>query len=95
MKTDDLVGRWRKVEDDSASPDFPHEVEFHRDRTYQASHHGRLHAVWDQASFDVMDDGTLRIETATDRKVRYPAALNGDELTLESPAGTVTYRRCT
>jgi len=91
----ELVGRWRKVEDSDTSASFPDEVEFFDDRTYRGTQRGRTRSNWDEASFDVLADGKVRIETANDRKVTYSTRLEGDELSFASENQRVTYRRAT
>src|SRR4029453_1357047 len=81
VRRTELIGRWRRVGDEPAADAFPREVEFFADGTYRAAADGTRRGAWDEASFDVLDDGSVRIETANDRKVRYAADLDHDELT--------------
>jgi hypothetical protein len=93
IKTSDLVGRWRKVGDDNSTATFPAEVEFFPDGTYRATQEGPRRADWDEASFDVLEDGSVRMETANDRKVTYAAELDQDVLTLGTGNRQVRFRR--
>jgi hypothetical protein len=93
MKMRDLVGRWRKVGDEDSAAAFPREVEFFADRTYRGTHPLGFRSDWDEASFDVLDDDHVQIETANDRKVTYSTRLNRDELTFTVGNRRVTYRR--
>jgi hypothetical protein len=93
MKMRDLVGRWRKVDDDDSAASFPSEVEFFADRTYRGMHPRGFRSDWDEASFDVLDEDHVQIETANDRKVIYSTRLNRDELTFAVGDRRVTYRR--
>ena len=89
----ELVGRWRKVDDFGSTTAFPQEVEFFPDRTYRATGDGVRRPVWDEASFDVLRDGSVRIRTADDRRSTYSASLAGGLLTLSAGDDRVTYRR--
>jgi hypothetical protein len=89
---DELVGRWHKVDDGGSTTPYPEEIEFFADRTYRATGDGVRRPVWDEASFDVLPDGSVRIQTADDRRETYTASLTGELLTL-SADDRVTYRR--
>ncbi len=89
----ELVGRWDKVDDGASTAPFPQEIEFFPDRTYRATGDGVRRPVWDEASFDVLRDGSVRIRTADDRRSTYSADLRGELLTLSTGDDRVTYRR--
>jgi hypothetical protein len=89
----ELVGRWGKVDDGGSRTPFPQEIEFFADRTYRAVGDGVRRPVWDEASFDVLRDGSVRIRTADDRRVTYSASLTGELLTLSAGDDRVTFRR--
>lgn len=89
----DLVGRWGKVDDGGSTTPFPLEIEFFPDRTYRATGDGVRRPIWDEASFDVLRDGSVRIRTADDRRSTYSASLAGGQLTLSAGHDRVTYRR--
>jgi hypothetical protein len=90
---DELVGRWHKVDDGGSTTPYPEEIEFFADRTYRATGDGVRRPIWDEASFDVLPDGSVRIETAQDRRETYTASLTGELLTLSADDDRVTYRR--
>jgi hypothetical protein len=89
----DLVGRWTRVDHGGSTTPFPQEIEFFADRTYRAVGDGVRRPVWDEASFDVLRDGSVRIRTADDRRVTYSASLTGGLLTLSAGDDRVTFRR--
>jgi hypothetical protein len=89
----DLIGRWSRVDDGGSATPFPQEIEFFADRTYRAVGDGVRRPVWDEASFDVRRDGSVRIRTADDRRVTYAASLAGELLTLSAGDDRVTFRR--
>ena len=89
----ELVGRWSKVDDGGSTTPFPQEIEFFPDRTYRATGDGLRRPVWDEASFDVLHDGSVRIRTVDDRRSTYSADLRGELLTLSADDDRVTYRR--
>lgn len=93
VKMSDLIGRWHKIGDESASSRFPREIEFFGDGTYRASQEGPRRADWDEASFDVLADGSVRMETATDRKVTYATELDDDVLIFTAGELRVRFRR--
>ena len=93
VTVDELVGRWRTVDDGGSATPFPQEIEFFPDRTYRGTAEGPRRPVWDEASFDVLPDGSVRIQTASDRKVNYAARRSGDLLTFAAGDDRVTYRR--
>ncbi|WP_138733368.1 hypothetical protein [Modestobacter excelsi] len=93
VTVDALVGRWRRVDDGGSTTPYPQEIEFFPDRTYRATTEGTRRPVWDEAAFDVLPDGAVRIQTAHDRKVDYTARRSGDLLTLAAGDASVTYRR--
>jgi hypothetical protein len=90
---EELVGRWRKVDDGGSATPFPREIEFFPDRTYRGTGDGKRRPIWDEASFDVLPDGSVRIRTAHDRTVTYAARRAGGLLTLAAGDDRVTYRR--
>jgi hypothetical protein len=90
---DELVGRWRQVDDGGSTTPYPVEIEFLPDRTYRATGDGVRRPVWDEASFDVLPDGSVRIQTADDRKVTYSARRAGELLTFAAGDDHVTYKR--
>jgi hypothetical protein len=90
---DELVGRWRRVDDGGSPTPYPQEIEFFADRTYRGTRGGTRRPVWDEASFDVLRDGSVRIRTADDRTVTYSAHRAGELLTLAAGDDRVTYRR--
>lgn len=89
----DLIGRWQQIGDEAGSSSFPREVEFFGDGTYRASQEGPRRADWDEASYDVLADGSVRMETATDRKVTYATELDHEVLTFAIGNSRVTFRR--
>jgi hypothetical protein len=89
----DLVGRWRKVDEDESAASFPKEVEFFPDRTYRGTPQAGRRPDWDEAAFDVLDGGDVRIQTANDRNVTYETRLERDQLTFAAGNRRVTYRR--
>ncbi|MGY1679337.1 hypothetical protein [Geodermatophilus sp. SYSU D01176] len=89
----ELVGRWGMVDDGGSTAPFPREIEFFPDRTYRATGDGVRRPVWDEASFDVLRDGSVRIRTADDRRETYAASLTGGLLTLSAGDDRVTFRR--
>jgi hypothetical protein len=93
VTVDELVGRWRMVDDGGSATPFPPEIEFFPDRTYRGTGDGTRRPVWDEASFDVLPNGSVRIETAHDRKVTYAARRAGGLLTFAAGDDHVTYRR--
>jgi hypothetical protein len=93
VNPEDLVGRWRKVDDGGSATPFPQEIEFFADRTYRGTGDGVRRPVWDEASYDVLTDGSVRIQTAHDRKVTYSASHAGARLTLAAGNDRVTYHR--
>lgn len=93
ISIDELVGRWRRVDDGGASTPYPQEIEFFADRTYRGTRGDTRRPVWDEASFDVLRDGSVRIRTADDRTVTYSARRAGELLTLAAGDDRVTYRR--
>jgi hypothetical protein len=90
---DELVGRWHKVHDYGSPTPYPKEIEFFPDRTYRATGDGVRRPVWDEAAFDVLRDGSVRIQTADDRRVTYSARRAGELLTFAAGDDRVTYRR--
>jgi hypothetical protein len=90
---EELVGRWGKVDDGGSTTPFPLEIEFFPDRTYRGTGDGVRRPVWDEASFDVLPDGSVRIRTAHDRSSTWSAGLTGELLTLAAHDDRVTYRR--
>ena len=90
---DDLVGRWHRLGDDAAPPGYPQELEFFADRTYRGTSAGPRRPIWDEASFDVLPDGSLHIRAADDRVMAVSASRSGDLLTLTVGADRVSYRR--
>jgi hypothetical protein len=86
-----LVGCWRKRESSEGSR-FPDKVQFFADGTYRASSVGRR-SNWDEASFDVLTGGQLRMQTATDRKVTYRADVSQERLTVQDGQAHATYER--
>jgi hypothetical protein len=93
VSLEELVGRWRKVDDGGSATPYPQEIEFFPDRTYRGSGGSRRQPVWDEASFDVLRDGSVRIQTADDRRLTYSARRSGDLLTFAAHDDRVTYRR--
>ena len=93
VSLDELVGRWRLVDDGGSPTPYPQEIEFFPDRTYRGTGGGARRSVWDEASFDVLHDGSVRIQSAYDRQVTYSASLTGNLLTLAGGDDRVTYRR--
>jgi hypothetical protein len=93
VKVTDLIGRWRKIGDEGAGTSFPREVEFFPDGTYRATQEPARRADWDEASFDVLADGSVRMETATDRKVTYATQLDHDVLSFASGDRRARFRR--
>ena len=93
VSIDELVGRWRIVDAGRSSTPYPQEVEFFPDRTYRGIGSGTRRPVWDEASFDVLHDGSVRIQTASDRRATYSASLTENLLTLAAGDDRVTYRR--
>jgi hypothetical protein len=89
----ELVGRWGKVDDGGSTTPFPQEIEFFADRTYRAVGDGQRRPVWDEASFDVLRDGSVRVRTADDRRQTWSASLSGELLTLSAGDDRVTFRR--
>ena len=89
----DLVGRWRKVDEDESTASFPREVEFFPDGTYKGTSHADRRPDWDEAAYDVVEAGDVRMETANDRKVTYATELDRDELTFVASDRRVKYRR--
>ena len=90
----DLIGAWRKTAEDEESM-LPDEVEFFPDGTYRAKRHGRKRGDWDEASFDLQADATIRVELANDSKVAYPVSIDDDELIIGSGNRRTRYRRAT
>lgn len=91
LKREELVGCWRKRAS-TGGDRLPDQVEFFADGTYRASSAGRR-SDWDEAAFDVLEGGRLRVGTATDRKVTYQAGISEYELTIEHGGTRVTYER--
>jgi hypothetical protein len=90
---DDLVGRWRRTGDHDPSAPYPQELEFFLDRTYRGTSAGPRRPIWDEASFDVLPDGSLRIRAADDSSMTVAARRSGDVLTLVAGEDRVSYRR--
>jgi hypothetical protein len=93
VSLEELVGRWRRVDDGGSPTPYPREVEFFADRTYRGTGDSSRRPVWDEASFDVLGNGSVRIRTAHDRSVTYAARRSGDLLTFAADDDRVTYRR--
>jgi hypothetical protein len=90
---DDLVGRWRRTEDHDPAVAFPQELEFFPDRTYRGTSTGPRRPVWDEAAFDVLPDGSLRMRAADDRAMTVSVRHSGEVLTLTVGEDRVSYRR--
>jgi hypothetical protein len=93
ITAEELVGRWRRVDDGGSATPFPEEIEFFPDRTYRGTGDGLRRPVWDEAAYDVLTDGSVRIRTAQDRTVTYAARHAGGRLTLAAGEDRVTYHR--
>lgn len=92
ITVDELVGRWRIVDDGGSATSYPQEIEFFPDRTFRATAEGTRRPVWDEAAFDVLPDGSVRIQTAQDRRVTYAARRSGDLLAFAAGDDSVTYQ---
>ena len=88
-----ITGSWRKALSDSADTNFPDCVEFFGDGTYRAGYHSARRGAWDEASYDLLEDGRLRIETANDRKVSYDFELRAQQLVISIGNEKVLYQR--
>jgi hypothetical protein len=89
-----LVGTRRKLESRECDRGYPAEIEF-RDATFLARKGpGQGFIVWDAGGYEVVEPGTVKIDTASDEQVRYRFALTDDVLTFVDSAGCqFRYRR--
>jgi hypothetical protein len=93
MTLRDLVGRWRRVGEDVPSTHYPEDLEFFPDRTYRGTSTGPRRPIWDEASFDILPDGSLHMRAADDHSMTVRARRSGDVLTLTAGEDRVSYRR--
>jgi hypothetical protein len=89
-----LTGRWTKTVSPPCATAYPDEIEFGDARYLARKGPDQGFVVWDTGSVEVLDEHTVRLGIATDQRVEYRFALDGDTLRFTDSEGcSFGYRR--
>lgn len=89
-----LRGRWERASRDECATRYPVTLEFRESTYLGAKGPGQGFILWDAGQYDVLDDGRIRIQTASDELVEYRYQLSSQTLTFRDATDCeVQYRR--
>ena len=95
LTTPALVGNWILVPKDQKDiQDYPAHIEFREDGSYLVPMDNEVFRQWQSGDYEVIDEETIKIQTANDAMVSYRCRLVEDQLTFTDETGIkVTYHR--
>lgn len=75
-----MVGKWKKIDSTDCSAAYPNELEFIEGGVYLSERNDDVFLQWQSGDFEVIFEGHILMQTATDAMVEYEFSLSDDDI---------------